>query len=66
MDQLVKTGKVQRGVLGVAVQLVSSDIAASLGIKDTKRGAMQGAQGRPSLMLISRGGANLYVTVRLR
>ena len=35
MEQLVKTGKVRRGVLGVTVQPVSSDIAQSLGMKDT-------------------------------
>ena len=34
MDQLMKTGKVSRGVLGVTVQPVSSEIAASLGMKD--------------------------------
>jgi len=34
MDQLMKTGKVTRGVLGVTVQPVSSEIAASLGIKE--------------------------------
>ncbi len=34
MEQLMKTGKVSRGVLGVTVQPVSSDIAASLGLKD--------------------------------
>lgn len=34
MDQLMKTGKVSRGVLGVTVQPVSSDIAASLGLKN--------------------------------
>jgi serine protease Do len=36
MDQLVKTGKVRRGQLGVTVERVSSDIAESLGIADAK------------------------------
>ncbi|MGH9943436.1 MAG: DegQ family serine endoprotease [Pyrinomonadaceae bacterium] len=35
MEQLIKGGKVRRGVLGVTVQPISSDIAASLGLKDT-------------------------------
>ncbi|MCM3904064.1 MAG: DegQ family serine endoprotease [Pyrinomonadaceae bacterium] len=35
MDQLVTSGKVRRGVLGLTVQAVTSDIAASLGLKDT-------------------------------
>jgi len=34
MDQLIKSGNVRRGVLGVAVQPITSDIAASLGLKD--------------------------------
>jgi Do/DeqQ family serine protease len=34
MDQLIKTGKVRRGQLGIIVQKVSSDIANSLGLKD--------------------------------
>jgi len=36
MDQLIKSGNVRRGVLGVTVQPVTSDLAASLGLKDTK------------------------------
>lgn len=36
MDQLLKTGKVRRGQLGIGVQRVSSDIAASLGLSDTR------------------------------
>jgi len=36
MDQLIKTGKVRRGQLGIVVQKVSTDIAASLGMKDAK------------------------------
>jgi len=34
MDQLMKTGKVRRGVLGVVVQPLTSDIAQSLALKD--------------------------------
>ncbi|HKE57218.1 MAG TPA: DegQ family serine endoprotease [Pyrinomonadaceae bacterium] len=34
MDQLIKSGNVRRGVLGVTVQPITSDIAASLGLKD--------------------------------
>lgn len=33
MDQLIKSGKVERGMLGVSIQPVTSDIAASLGLK---------------------------------
>src|ERR1051326_4714373 len=36
MDQLVKTGKVRRGQLGIVVQKISNDIAANLGLKETK------------------------------
>ena len=36
MDQLIKSGSVHRGVLGVTVQPVTSDLAASLGLKETK------------------------------
>ena len=35
MDQLVKTGKVRRGQLGIVVQKVSPDIATSIGLKAT-------------------------------
>jgi serine protease Do len=35
MDQLISTGKVRRGQLGIVVQKVSNDIAASLGLKAT-------------------------------
>jgi serine protease Do len=35
MDQLQKSGKVRRGQLGIFVQKVSTDIAASLELKDT-------------------------------
>jgi Do/DeqQ family serine protease len=36
MDQLSKSGKVRRGKLGIGVQQVNSDIAASLGLKEAK------------------------------
>ena len=36
LDQLVKNGKVRRGQLGVGVQRVTSDVAESLGLSDTK------------------------------
>jgi Do/DeqQ family serine protease len=36
MDQLVKTGKVRRGQLGIVVGRVTSDLAASLGMSETK------------------------------
>lgn len=36
MDQLVKNGKVRRGQLGIVVGRVTSDLAASLGMTETK------------------------------
>ena len=39
MDQLTKTGKVRRGMLGVTVQSITSDLASSLGLVDV-RGAL--------------------------
>jgi serine protease Do len=33
MNQLISSGKVQRGMLGVGIQTVTSDVAASLGLK---------------------------------
>jgi serine protease Do len=36
MDQLIKTGKVERGMLGVSIQPLSSDLAASLGLKQVR------------------------------
>lgn len=39
MDQLIKTGKVRRGMLGVQIQPVTSDIAASLNLTQV-RGAL--------------------------
>lgn len=44
MEQLMKSGKVSRGVLGVTVQPVSSDIAASLGLKDANGVIVSGVQ----------------------
>jgi serine protease Do len=39
MEQLIQTGSVRRGRLGVTVQSITSDIAASLGLSET-RGAL--------------------------
>jgi Do/DeqQ family serine protease len=36
MDQLIKTGKVRRGQLGIYVQKVTSDLASSLGLSEAK------------------------------
>jgi serine protease Do len=36
MDQLVKSGKVRRGQLGIVVSRVTSDLATSLGMSETK------------------------------
>src|SRR5207253_2710395 len=36
MNQLIGNGKVRRGLLGVGIQPVTSDIAASLGLKDVR------------------------------
>ena len=36
MDQLIKSGKVRRGELGVSIQRITSSIAASLGMKKTQ------------------------------
>jgi serine protease Do len=36
MDQLVKDGKVRRGQLGISVKRVTSDLASSLGMSETK------------------------------
>jgi S1-C subfamily serine protease len=47
MGQLVKTGRVQRSQLGVAIQGVSPEIAASLGLKD-ERGALVSSVGKDS------------------
>ena len=42
MDQLIKTGKVRRGMLGVTIQPLTSDMAASLGLSQA-RGAIVGS-----------------------
>ena len=36
MDQLIKTGKVRRGQLGVVVQPITQDLAASIGLKEVR------------------------------
>ena len=36
MDQLVAHGKVQRGMIGAGIQTVTSDLAASMGLKDVR------------------------------
>jgi serine protease Do len=36
MDQLIKTGKVRRGQLGIIVQKVTSDMASSLGLSEAR------------------------------
>ncbi len=45
MDQLIKTGKVTRGQLGVVVQAVTPDIAASLGLTETSGVIVSQVQG---------------------
>jgi Do/DeqQ family serine protease len=39
VDQLIKSGKVRRGMIGVTIQPVTSDLASSLGLSDA-RGAL--------------------------
>ena len=39
MDQLIKSGKVRRGMIGVTIQPVTSELATSLGLSDA-RGAL--------------------------
>ncbi len=36
MEQLIKTGKVRRGQLGIIVQKVTSDVAASIGMQESR------------------------------
>jgi len=36
MDQLLSKGKVQRGMLGVGIQPITGDLAASLGLQETR------------------------------
>lgn len=45
MDQLLKTGKVRRGQLGVVVQPVTSDLAASMGMSETRGVIVSSVQG---------------------
>jgi Do/DeqQ family serine protease len=45
MDQLLKTGKVRRGQLGVVVQPVTSDLAASMGMNETRGVIVSSVQG---------------------
>ena len=40
MDQLIKFGKVKRGVLGVNIQTLAPDIAQSMGLPDSTQGAL--------------------------
>ena len=49
MDQLMKNGKVRRGQLGVGIQSVTSDIAASLGLSEVRGVIVNSvAQGSPA------------------
>jgi serine protease Do len=41
---LIKRGKVQRGMLGVTIQQITPDLAAGLGLKDTKGVLIGGVQ----------------------
>ena len=47
MDQLVQTGRVRRGSLGIIIRSVTPDIAASMGLQDV-RGALVHAVGNGS------------------
>jgi Do/DeqQ family serine protease len=47
MDQLVQTGRVRRGSLGITIRPVTSDIAASMGLQDV-RGALVDSVGNGS------------------
>ncbi len=47
MDQLVQTGRVRRGSLGITIRPVTADIAASMGLQDV-RGALVYAVGNGS------------------
>jgi serine protease Do len=44
MEQLIKNGKVTRGKLGVTIQAVTSDLAASLGLKDVGGALVNGIE----------------------
>ena len=56
MSQLVATGRVQRGQLGIAIQGVSPEVASSLGLKDA-RGALVSSvsEGSPAAAGVQRG-----------
>jgi serine protease Do len=45
MDQLLGTGKVRRGMLGVTIQLVTSDLALSLGLSGVSSALVSSVQG---------------------
>lgn len=44
MNQLIQTGKVRRGLLGVTIQPVTADIAASLGLNEVRGALVSGVQ----------------------
>ena len=44
MEQLIQTGKVRRGLLGVTIQQVTPDIAASLGLSAARGALVSGVQ----------------------
>jgi len=44
MDQLIKKGKVQRGMLGVTIQQLTPELASGLGLKENKGVLVSGVQ----------------------
>ncbi len=44
MDQLLKTGKVRRGMIGVNIQPITSDLASSLGLPEVRGAIVSGVQ----------------------
>ena len=44
MDQLMKKGRVQRGMLGVTIQQITPDLAAGMGLKEAKGVLVSGVQ----------------------
>jgi serine protease Do len=44
MDQLLKSGKVRRGMIGVTIQPVTSDLATSLGLSSVRGALVNGVQ----------------------
>ena len=46
-EQLIKSGKVRRGYLGVGVQAVTSDMAANLGLKEVRGVIVSNVEGKP-------------------